>query len=170
MQPLDRDVLLRAFGLLDAELARRRVRGRILLAGGAVMALLYDPDRVTRDVDGHLIEGHGALVEAARVIAAALHLPAGWLNEGVTAYLSTEEDTPTPVFDRPHLSIAAVSLAHMIALKARAARPQDLADLRVLARTAELDGAAAVLDIVERFFPDDPISDRARAAVEDLFA
>jgi hypothetical protein len=168
MQPMDRDVLLRAFGLLDAELRRRGVRGRILLAGDAVMALLYDPARVTRDVDGHLLEGHGALVEASRAVAATLHLPTGWLNEGVTAYLSTEPDTPTPVFDRPHLSICAVSVGHMIALKARAARPQDLADLEVLVEAGGVTTLAQVLAIVERFFRHDPLGERARAAVEDL--
>jgi predicted nucleotidyltransferase len=168
MTPIDRDVLRLAFALLDGELRRRGVRGRILLAGGAVMALLYDPERVTRDVDGQLVEGHGALIDASRAVASTLHLPAGWLNEGVTAYLSTEPDSPTPVFDRPHLSVAAVSTEHMIALKARAARTQDLEDLRVLAAAAGVADAAGVLRIVDRFFPHDPISDRARAAVEDL--
>lgn len=92
-----------------------------------------------------------------------------WTSQGVSAYLSSEPDDTTPVFDGPGLSIHAVSPHHMIALKARRGWPQDLADLRVLTRAAGFTGSADVLATVDRFFPDDPISPRARAAVEDAF-
>ncbi len=168
-QPLTRERLLRAFDLLDIELSRSHARAELKLAGGAVMALLYDIDRVTRDVDGVAINGHGPLMDAARTVAAELHLPPGWLNEGVSAYLSTQSDPPTPVYDGAALSIHAVSTNHMIALKARRGWPQDLADLRQLVAVAGLSSASDILAIVDRMFPDDPIAPRAKAAVEDEF-
>lgn len=169
MTPLDRELLHRAFVLLDRELAGTGARAELKLAGGAVMALLYDTTRVTRDVDGVAMEGHGPLMEAARRVAAELHLPAGWLDEGVSAYLSQRPDRAVPVFDGAALSVHAVSLRHMIALKARRAWAQDLADLQVLTAKAGIAEAQEVLAVVEDLFPDDPISDRARAAVEDAF-
>lgn len=168
--PLTRDQILRAFTLLDRRLARRHVRGEILIAGGAVMALLYDADRVTRDVDGMIEQGHGALIDAARQVAAELGLPRGWLNEGVTAYLSTQPDERTNVFDATGLAVYAVSAGHMLALKARASRAVDLDDLQTLASALGIDSAVEVLDVVQQFFPDDLISPRARAVLEDLFA
>lgn len=167
--PLDRDRLRRAFELVDRELVRRGARAELKLAGGAVMALLYDADRVTRDVDGLVVEGHGPLVAAARSVAAELHLPPGWLNEGVSAYLSARSDRTIPVYDGPALSVHAVSIEHMIALKARRAWAQDLADLRVLADVAGIAASREILHIVDQLFPDDPITERARAAVEDEF-
>lgn len=166
----DREVVTRAFGVMASELARHGVRGEILLAGGAVMALEYDATRVTRDVDGLVVDGHGAVLRAADVAAGELGLRRGWLNEGVSVYLSSADDPGRhAIFDRPALSVLAVSTEHLAALKARAARPQDLADLAILARRLAISTSDEVLAIVERFFPEDPISDRARAAIEDAF-
>lgn len=167
---LDRELVVRAFRLIAVELERAGVRGEVLIAGGAVMALEYDATRVTRDVDGLVTAEHGAVMRAAEQVAARLHLPRGWLNEGVSVYLSTQPDPGRhQVFDHPNLAVLAVSEQHLIALKARAARAQDLADLHVLARTAGLTTAEEVVAIVATFFPDDPLSPRARAAIEDLF-
>ena len=141
-----------------------------MIAGGAVMALVYDVDRVTRDVDGLVTKGHGAVLEAANVAAAELGLPRGWLNVGVSVYLSAGPDpTRSVVFDNPHLVVYAASAEHMLALKARAARAQDLGDLRTLTHQLGIDSAAQVADVVNRFFPDDPLDDRASSAIEDLF-
>lgn len=167
--PLDRERIRRALDLLDRELLSRRARAELKLAGGAVMALLHDADRVTRDVDGVAVEGHGPLMTAARAVATELHLPSGWLNEGVSAYLSTRPDRTVPVYDGRALSVHAVSTRHMIALKARRAWAQDLDDLRVLTSAAGIDSSREVLDVVAAMFPDDPISPRARAAVVDEF-
>lgn len=152
-------------------LESQRVRGELLLAGGAVMALEFDADRVTRDVDGLVLAQHGIVMAAADEVAAGLGLRRGWLNEGVSVYLSTQPDPGRhPVFEHPSLVVLAVSSEHLVALKARAARPQDLRDLAVVAERLGVDNADGVFAIVDRFFPDDPISDRACAAVSDLFA
>lgn len=167
---IDRERLLRAFRRLADELHNDRVRGELVLAGGAVIALLFDATRVTRDVDGLILTGHGPLTEAARRVAAELGLPRGWLNEGVAMYLSTEQDPGrTMVFDHPNLTIYAASAEHMLALKARAARAQDIGDLLLLAAKLGVTTVAEIVAIVERFFPDDPLSNKAKAAVEDLF-
>ena len=167
---LDRERLLRAFRRLGDELRTERVRAQVVLAGGAVIALLFDTERVTRDVDGLILQGHGPLTKAAQRIAGELGLPRGWLNEGVAAHLSTQPDPGRAViFDHPHLLIYASSTEHMLALKARAARAQDLRDLRLLADDLNISTAAEVLVIVERFFPNDPLGPKAAAAIADMF-
>jgi predicted nucleotidyltransferase len=168
--PLDRDTVLRAFRLMARHLAIADARGELLLAGGAVMVIVYDVERVTRDVDGVILEGHGAVTDAARRVAAELHLPRGWLNEGVSVYLSTQPDPEaTPIFDHPNLAVMAVSTEHLLALKARAARAQDLPDLQTLCAALDVGSAADIVRIVDRFFPEDPLTPRARAIIDDLF-
>lgn len=166
---LDRARIHSAFLALAEELRNQGKRGEIVIAGGAVMALHFDVDRVTRDVDGLITEGHGPVIEAAQRVATRLSLPRGWLNEGVSVYLSTEQD-PGRVqsFDHPNLIVYAASTEHMLALKARAARAQDLDDLRLLAADLGLRSSIEVMAIVDQFFPDDPLSERAAAVLQDL--
>ncbi len=167
---LDRHLVVRAFQAMGDHLQAAGCRGEILLAGGAAMALAYDADRVTRDVDGLIIEGHGPVMAAAQAAASELGLIRGWLNEGVSVYLSSEPDPGrSPVFDHPNLAVYCVSAEHLFALKARAARAQDLSDLERLAGVLGVITDKQALSIVERFFPEDPISARALAIIEDLF-
>jgi len=167
---LDRTRIHSAFTALAEELRSERKRGEIVIAGGAVMALHFDVDRVTRDVDGLITGGHGPVVEAAQRVAAKLSLPRGWLNEGVWVYLSTENDPATVLsFDHPNLVVYAASAEHMLALKARAARAQDLADLQLLAAELKLTTSEEIGAVADRFFPDDPLSERSVAVLVDLF-
>lgn len=167
---LDRTRIQSAFTALAEELRKEGKRGEIVIAGGAVMALNFDVDRVTRDVDGLITEGHGPVMEAARRVAAELSLPRGWLNEGVSVYLSTQADPlRVPSFDHPNLIVYAASTEHMLALKARASRAQDLDDLRLLAAQLGLATSSEIMAVVDRFFPEDPLSQRAFAVLVDLF-
>lgn len=162
-------MVLRALGLMADHLAEVDARGELLIAGGAVIALSYDTTRVTRDVDGLVTDGHGAVMNAARRVAAELRLPRGWLNEGISIYLSTQPDPDQAlVFDHRNLSVTAVSGEHLFALKARAARAQDLDDLRLLCTTLGITASAEARSLVARFFPEDPLSDRAAMVIEDL--
>lgn len=167
---MDRTRIHSAFTALAEELRRLRTRGEIVIAGGAVMALHFDVDRVTRDVDGLIVEGHGPVMEAAALVAQKLSLPRGWLNEGVSVYLSTADDPQRSMsFDHPNLIVYAASTEHMLALKARAARAQDLDDLTLLARELGLTAPEEITAVVDRFFPNDPLSPRAQAVLTDLF-
>jgi len=89
------------------------------------------------------------------------------------AQSGADQTQPEPdrsvVFDHPHLVIYASSTAHMLALKARAARAQDLRDLRLLATDLGVTTADEVFHVVDRFFPDNPMGAKAKAVIEDLF-
>lgn len=166
---LDRPALERAFSALAEELSRAGVRADVYVFGGAAMVLAYGQDRATRDVAA-VFEPHGAVLTAAQAVAARYSLPRWWLNEQAAVYVGKNDVGAAPVFDHPNLRVAAASPEHMAAMKARAARSQDLDDLRVLIRLLELQSPAEVLDIVARVFPDDPLPERKRLLIEDLFA
>lgn len=59
------------------------------------MALAYDATRVTRDVDS-LFVPHGVVLEEARNVAQDLGLPAWWLNEQASVYISGKDDPGLP--------------------------------------------------------------------------
>lgn len=77
----------------------------------------------------------------------------------------------TPVYDHPNLRVLTTPPEHLLAMNARAARAvRDADDLRLLLSALDLHTLAAVMEIVVRLFPDEPLSDRSRQLVEDLLA
>jgi hypothetical protein len=75
---LGRAELERAFTALGERLAHRGVVADLFVVGGAAMALAYDGNRVTRDVDAMFVP-HGVVLEESRAVANELGLPPWWL-------------------------------------------------------------------------------------------
>ena len=129
---LGRAELERAFAALGDRLVRRGVVADLFIVGGAAMALAYDANRVTRDVDATFVP-HGVVLEEARNVAQVMGLPPWWLNEQASAYVSTQHDEgKREVFDHPGIRVMAASPEHVFAMKAFAARSRDEDDLRAL--------------------------------------
>jgi hypothetical protein len=55
------------------------------------------------------------------------------------------------------------------AMKARAARTRDIDDLRLLADIIGVDSAGTALRICADFYPDEPVSPRSAAVLQELF-
>jgi hypothetical protein len=71
--------LERAFSAVGDRLFRQGVVADLFIVGGAAMALTYDADRVTRDVDATFLP-HGVVLEEARNVAeATLKIEIYWL-------------------------------------------------------------------------------------------
>jgi predicted nucleotidyltransferase len=166
---LGRAELERAFAALGDRLVRRGVVADLFVVGGAAMALAYDANRVTRDVDATFVP-HGVVLEEARNVAEAIGLPPWWLNEQASAYVSPHGDAgKREVFDHPGIRVMAASPEHVFAMKAFAARSRDEDDLRSLAKIIGVTTMNAALDLCERFFPAEPLPARSKAMLEDLF-
>lgn len=166
---LDRVQLERAFTALGERLARRGIVADLFVVGGAAMALAYDATRATRDVDS-LFVPHGVVLEEAWKVADELGLPRWWLNEQASAYISGKDDPgKRRVFDHPGLRVTAASPRHVFAMKALAARTRDIDDLRLLASIIGVDNAEMARQICAEFFPDEDLSPRSAAVLEELF-
>jgi len=165
---LDRELLERAFGLLADKLRRRGVVGELHVFGGAAMVLAFDARAATRDVDA-LFEPDGPVLEAAREVAGEIDLPRSWLHNQASSYVSGRAGRGTPVYDHPNLRVMTTPAEHLLAMKVRAARSvRDADDIRLLLQTLQLDAVEQVTELVERYFPDEPLSDRSRLLLEDL--
>ncbi|WP_347588224.1 hypothetical protein [Acrocarpospora sp. B8E8] len=68
------------------------------------------------------------------------------------------------------MRVSAASPEHLLAMKVLAARRRDSPDIRALVERLALDTAEQVLALCAEIFPDEPIPDRARAILEDLFS
>ncbi len=166
---LDRGAIQEAFRRLGDRLARRGVVADIYVIGGAAMALAYDSRRSTRDIDA-VFQPHGIVVEEARAVAAELGLPPWWLNEQASAYVAPGGDAAAPhVFDHPGLRVSAASPEHLLAMKVLASRRRDAEDIHCLVTQLGLSNTAEVLAVCAAVFPDEPVPDRARMILEDLF-
>jgi hypothetical protein len=88
---LGRAELERTFSDLGERLAGRGVVADVFIVGGAAMALAYDAERVTRDVDARF-SPHGIVLEEARNVADNPGLPYWWLNEQASVYISGKDD------------------------------------------------------------------------------
>ncbi len=167
---LDRAQIERTFTALGDRLVQRGVVADVFIVDGAAMALAYDATRVTRDVDS-LFVPHGVVLEEARNVAQDLGLPAWWLNEQASVYISGKDDPDKRrVFDHPGFRVTAASPRHIFAMKALAARTRDIDDLRLLAGIIGVDSAETALQICGEFFPDEEVPPRAAAVLQELFS
>ncbi len=161
----------RALGDVALRLERAGVQGRLYVAGGAAMALAYDAERLTRDIDAAIIHGHNAVIDAVRAVAGDRGWPSTWLNEQATTYMPQIPDRHSQVvFDHPALQVAVASPTHMLAMKARAARAQDVADVTSLLGRCGLTTADEVDDLVQAVFAGERLGPRQRHWIEDVIA
>jgi predicted nucleotidyltransferase len=147
---LGRAELEQAFAALGDRLVRRGVVADLFVVGGAAMALAYNANRVTRDVDATFVP-HGVVIEEARNVAEAMGLPPWWLNEQASTYVSTQrDDGRREVFDHPGIRVMAASAEHVFAKKAFAARSRDEDDLRTLANLLHTTTVDSTLGLCEQ--------------------
>ena len=168
MRPLSATDMRDALREVAERLQRAGVQGRLYVTGGAAMALAYDAERLTRDIDAAITHGHNAVIDAVRAVAGARGWPSTWLNEQATTYMPQIPDRHSQVvFDHPALQVAAASATHMLAMKARAARAQDIADVTSLLRRCGLTTPDEVDKLTQGVFGE-PLGPRQRRWIEDL--
>jgi predicted nucleotidyltransferase len=166
---MDRAQLVELLDDLANVLQLRRVTARVYIVGGAAMALAYDAQRSTRDIDALILDHHRAVTEAVLEVGRRRGLPGSWLNEQAVAYLPTGADRrQVAVYDHPNLRVMAASPERLLAMKARAARTTDTDDIRLLCGLVGVSTVDEVVRVVGESFPDEPLGERSRKVLEDL--
>lgn len=148
-------------------LARGRVTGEIVLAGGAVMVLALNSRGGSRDIDARFAKEAEAIREAARAVAGSHGLPPNWLNDHVREYIA--EDAPAvDLFEVPGLRVRMVALDYLFYMKAWAGSPIDQRDLRTLSEALNLRDEQQAYQIVRRYSPGTPPRE-VQILLESLF-
>lgn len=140
---------------LDEELQRMGKAASIFIVGGAAMALAYNADRATADIDG-TFEPRDVVLDAAAVIARRRNLDRNWLSEGVRDFMPPlPDDHPRGERIGPALVIEIASPEYVLAMKSMTTRKSDgdLADAVCLCAMLGISDGAELEAIVRRYFP-----------------
>ena len=173
---LTREEVLNALRALSDKLGDQGVTGELCLFGGTVMVLAFSARLATKDVDA-LFKPAKTIRDLAGHIAAELHLPNDWLNDGVKGFLSPRHKTTAgnlPQF--PHLRLTMPVPEYLLAMKCMASRiggttgeTSDVSDIMFLIRHLGLKSARDVLDIVAQYYPSNQIPVKTQYLIEGLF-
>ncbi len=166
---LDAATIRRAFAALNDELQAAGVVGEVGICGGAVMCLVFDARRATKDVDG-VFAPTRAIREAAARVAERLALPADWLNDAAKGYFPAEPPRQE-VLNFSHLRVWCPQADYMLAMKCVSARfdTQDKDDVIFLVRHLALQQPAQVFEIIGRYYPQQRVPPKTQFFVEELF-
>lgn len=155
---------------LSEILAEQNVIGEIVLFGGAAMVLAFNARVSTKDVDA-VFEPKNIVYKAAARVSHEFGAPDGWLNDAVKRFLS-DKGVSTLFLDLPNLKVYAASPEYLLAMKCMSMRigkdETDINDITFLMRHLGLKDAAAVLQIVEHFYPYNLVQPKTRFAIEEL--
>ena len=140
---------------LDVELQRIGSAAMIFVVGGSAMALAYNADRATADIDG-TFEPRDVVLDAAAIVARRRNLDRNWLSDGVRDFMPPEpDDHPRGERIGPALVIEIASPEYVLAMKSMTTRKSDgdLADAVHLCRLLGISDQTALESIVQRYFP-----------------
>jgi len=146
----------RLLNLLESELAARGTPAIMYVVGGAAIALSFDTDRSTKDIDATLVP-EDAVLEAARAVAEAEHLPPDWINSDAAAWIPAIPTDALHTPDRAGLQVVVASPEALLAMKLVASRNRDIPDIKLLAETIGTKDPVALANLVRDQYGEDQL-------------
>ena len=141
------------FQELSESLQSRGLQAQIFVVGGAAMALAYDHQRLTRDVDA-LFQPARELRDIAAEIGERHGLEPDWLNDGAKGYMPPNDEHPQTVFESEALLVQVPSPEYLLAMKLHAARDdRDLNDAAQLYNRAGYTTPEQGVELLSRSYP-----------------
>ncbi len=166
---LDRKSILRLLKALNAELKLMGVIGEVVLCGGAVMCLVFDARKATKDVDA-IFHPTREMRRAIRAVAGRFALPPDWLNDAAKGFFHAEPPREE-VLNLSHLRVWAPGADYMLAMKCVAARfdTHDRDDVKFLIEHLGLKTEDEVFSLIEKYYPRRLVPAKSRFLVEEIF-
>ena len=166
---LTRDQIMDCLSALNEELRHEGQNGEIGIVGGAVMCLVYNARKATRDVDA-IFEPSQFIRRAAAKIALQRGLPEDWLNDGAKAFM-TSNFTRENVARFSNLLVWAPEARYMLAMKCISARwdTSDRDDVIFLVKFLNLQQPPAVFTIIQDYYPKTQIPPKTQFFIEEIF-
>lgn len=143
--------------------------GEIVLAGGAVMALVYGARGATKDIDA-LFEPSSQMREIISKIAHKHNLQDDWLNDSVKGFF-TERMQPDLYKEYSNLSIYTINAEAMLAMKLTSARfeSNDQEDSLFLMNYLDIKNKEQLYEIVDKYIPENRKTVNSHYFIQDTF-
>ena len=132
------------------------------------MALAYDAERLTRDVDALFIPAP-EVRRIADEMSGAHGLEPDWLNDAAKGFMPGEDDQPRTVFESESLLVQVPSPGYLLAMKLHASRDErDLDDAAVLFNRVGYTTAQECIDLLTATYPAGQLLPRHRYLAEEV--
>ena len=140
---------------VDAELHTLTDRHHdVMIAGGAAVALLWDQQRITNDIDVVSEGMTPQLRKAVSRVARDYDLEADWFNDAAKLKApSLDVENPILVFEGARLRVYAAPASHVLAMKLVSGRDVDKYDIPVLVRASGVQSREELYRLVEDAYP-----------------
>jgi len=145
--------------LLSEKLTKQGIAAEIFIVGGAALALAYNRERTTADVDA-LVEPRDVVLAAAKEIASECNLSEGWLSDAVRQMMPLfPDEDPREIAGFGSLRVSVGSPEYVLAMKAMVSRKSlgDLDDAAQLCNALGLRTEEHVAAVVSRYYGGSPL-------------
>ena len=157
---------------INERLRKQNIAGTIVLAGGAVMALVMRSREATFDIDA-LFEPADKIRAIAKQIAIEEGLEEDWINDGVKGFVDTSRMGTVPVRQYSNLDVRRFDDESLLALKLSAARQnndKDFNDSLCLMGKVGVRDMDHVYEILERHIPRQLLTPRIDYFAQAVFS
>lgn len=170
---LSPDQIAGLFAAVDSKLEPRAKPVEVLVVGGAAIALLWNPSRLTRDVDVVTDRVPDEVWRAAAEVAAETEgLAPSWFNAAALVARPTGPipDEPTIVYSGTNLVVSVAGPRFLLAMKVFSGRPEaDADDLPVLFDAARITSIDDLHDLYREAYPGVPLHQTAERLMEQAW-
>lgn len=143
---------------------------QLFVVGGAAMALAYDCERLTRDVDALLVPAP-VVRQVAAEMSGAHGLEPDWLNDAAKGFLPGADEHPHTVFESESLLVQVPSPQYLLAMKLYASRDdRDLDDAALPCNRLGYSSAQECLGLLTAKYSIGQLLPRHRYIAEEVAA
>lgn len=157
---------------LSDEMGREKLKGEILLFGGAAMVLAFNARPSTKDVDA-LFQPKSKIYELSKKVAEKYNIAPDWLNDSVKGFINSNS-FDYKLFERfENLSIYIPNPEYLLAMKSISMRlgveSSDVDDIKFLIDYLKLKKVEDIFDIIKKYYSKELIPLKTYYALEEIF-
>lgn len=165
---LNRSDIHALFDDLGTQLKSHHARADLFLVGGAAIAVAYDEQRSTRDLDAVFLPTD-VVRRAAAAVAEQRGLAEDWLNDAVKGFLPGDDPDAQRFYSSDSLNVDVASPRYLLAMKLFSSRAEaDARDIRLLYRQLGFTTVDEGLDLVESMYRGRPIAPKVQFLLEEV--
>jgi len=171
MTTLSKKQILRYLEELSAELEKQNLKGEILLFGGAAMVLAFNARTSTKDVDA-IFRPKKEIYAISEKIARKHHLPAGWLNDSVKGFITSDSFKQNLFIRHKNLAVYTPEPQYLLAMKCMSMRigleSSDIDDIKTLVKHLQIKKTEDIFQLLENYYPQNKIPQKTFYALDEI--